>query len=150
MSSTFTAGPLKSALRWLSNTIQELAQVPQPKHHRSEESFGQRLARLRRLRGLTQRALASESGVSQRMIAYYETHDATAPGDAVASLARALKVPMDELLGLKPSASEAPSSTAELHLWRKFRDVQSLPDRKRRAVLRMVDEFLDGYSKKTA
>jgi hypothetical protein len=57
---------------------------------------------------------------------------------------------MDELLGLKPSAAEAPSSTAELHLWRKFRDVQNLPERKRRAVLRMVDEFLDGYGKKTA
>lgn len=124
--------------------------MPQSKNRRPEESFGQRLARLRRLRGLTQRALATESGVSQRMIAYYETHEATAPGDTVASLARALKVPLDELLGIKPVASEAPSSTAELNLWRKFRDVQNLPERKRRAVLRMVDEFLDGYSKKTA
>jgi transcriptional regulator with XRE-family HTH domain len=124
--------------------------VPQTKSRRSEESFGQRLARLRRLRGLTQRALAAESGVSQRMVAYYETHQATAPGDAVASLARALKVPLDELLGLKPAAPEAPSSTAELNLWRKFRDVQNLPERKRRAVLRMVDEFLDGYTKRSA
>jgi transcriptional regulator with XRE-family HTH domain len=124
--------------------------VPQSKARRSQESFGQRLARLRRLRGLTQRALAAESGVSQRMVAYYETHDATAPGDVVASLASALKVPLDELLGLKPAAPEAPSSTAELNLWRKFRDLQNLPERKRRAVLRMVDEFLDGYSKKSA
>ena len=41
----------------------------------SQENFGQRLTRLRKLRGFTQRSLASKSGVSNRMIAYYETHE---------------------------------------------------------------------------
>jgi transcriptional regulator with XRE-family HTH domain len=116
--------------------------VPQTKSRRSQESFGQRLARLRKLRGLTQRALAAESGVSQRMVAYYETHTATPPGDALAALSRSLDVSMDELLGLKASASEAPSSTASLHLWRQLREVEHLPDADRKAVLRFVEALV--------
>jgi transcriptional regulator with XRE-family HTH domain len=142
MSSPSTSHLLDSALRWLSISIQELSSVPQSKTRRSQESFGQRLARLRKLRGRTQRALATESGVSQRMIAYYETHTATPPGDAMAALARALDVPMDELLGLKASATEAPASTASLRLWRQLREVEHLPDADRKAVLRFVDALV--------
>jgi DNA-binding XRE family transcriptional regulator len=36
------------------------------------ESFGDRLARLRQAAGLSQRDLAAEVGISQRMVAYYE------------------------------------------------------------------------------
>lgn len=143
MSSASDLPALDSALRWLAFTIQGLDHVPHSKPRHSRESFGNRLARLRKLRGLTQRALSRESGVSQRMIAYYETRDATAPGDAVAALARALDVPIDELLGLKPAAPDAPSSTAEMRLWRKFRQLQSLPQSKQRIVLQLVDQLLD-------
>ena len=116
--------------------------MSQPKRLRSIESFDQRLARLRKLRGFTQRALASASGVSQRMIAYYETHSATPPGDTSAALAHALNVPLDELLGLKASATEAPASTASLHLWRQLREVETLPEADRKAVLRFVDALV--------
>ena len=108
----------------------------------SQENFGQRLTRLRKLRGFTQRSLASKSGVSNRMIAYYETHEFSPPGDALAAMARALDVTMDELLGLKATATEAPSSTTELRLWRQLREVEKLPDADRKAVLRFVDALL--------
>lgn len=117
--------------------------MPKSKSQRPQESFGQRLARLRKLRGYTQRVLATESGVSQRMIAYYETHTATPPGDALATIARALDISMDELLGLKASATEAPASTASLRLWRQFREIESLPEADRKAVLRLVDALVE-------
>jgi hypothetical protein len=77
------------------------------------------------------------------MIAYYETHAATPPGDALAAIARALDVPMDELLGLKASATEAPASTASLRLWRQFREVESLPEADRKTVLHLVDALVE-------
>jgi transcriptional regulator with XRE-family HTH domain len=126
----------------LSTTIQELSAVSQPTRRPSQENFGQRLARLRKLRGFTQRSLASKSGVSNRMIAYYETHEFSPPGDALAAMARALDVSMDELLGLKATATEAPTSTTELRLWRQLREVEKLPDADRKAVLRFVDALV--------
>ena len=116
--------------------------MPSPQRRSSQETFGDRLVRLRKLRGFTQRSLASKSGVSNRMIAYYETHEFAPPGDALAALARALEVPMDELLGLKATAIEAPSSTAELRLWRQLRQIEKLPDSDRKAILRYVDALL--------
>lgn len=35
-------------------------------------TFGQRLAQLRKARGFTQQELADETGLSRRMLAYYE------------------------------------------------------------------------------
>jgi transcriptional regulator with XRE-family HTH domain len=141
MSSISHASSLMPALRLLSASIQELPALPSKKRP-SQETFGDRLTRLRKLRGLTQRSLASKSGVSNRMIAYYETHDSAPPGDALAALARALDVPMDELLGLKASASEAPSSTSELRLWRQLRQIEQLSDSDRKAILRHVEALL--------
>jgi transcriptional regulator with XRE-family HTH domain len=146
MSSIFDVPSLMPALRLLSNSIQELPAVPSVPRRSSQETFGDRLARLRKLRGFTQRSLASKSGVSNRMIAYYETHEFAPPGEALAALARALDVPMDELLGLKASASEAPSSTSELRLWRQLRQIEKLPDADRKAILRYVDALLTKQS----
>ncbi len=46
--------------------------MPEIKNMNDEETAGQRLARLRIERGYSQRNLAKETGISHRMIAYYE------------------------------------------------------------------------------
>lgn len=67
-----------------------------PKAHRRKppettEGFGPRLARLRQARG-TQEELGTAVGLSNRMVAYYERHDAQPPGALLAPLAQALRV----------------------------------------------------------
>ena len=54
-------------------------------------------------RGLTQAELGTKVGASQRVIAYYESHEAQPPGAMLVDLAKALKATSDELLGLKPT-----------------------------------------------
>jgi transcriptional regulator with XRE-family HTH domain len=54
------------------------------------EGFGERLARLRKARGLTQAALGESVGLSQRMIAYYKAQGGQPPGPILPELARAL------------------------------------------------------------
>jgi transcriptional regulator with XRE-family HTH domain len=53
----------------------------------------------RKKRGLTQDGLAKLSGVSRRMIAYYETHHASPTVDMIAALAKALNVTIEDLIG---------------------------------------------------
>jgi transcriptional regulator with XRE-family HTH domain len=64
-----------------------------------KESFGQRFARLRKEKGLTQESLAKTLGVSSQAVSKWET-DASMPDIALLSpLSDALGVSIDELLG---------------------------------------------------
>ena len=61
--------------------------------------FGERLAALRKAAGFTQVELAAELGISQRMVAYYESPQAAPPANLLPAIATALGVSIDELFG---------------------------------------------------
>lgn len=104
------------------------------------ETFGQRLARLRRAAGYSQRALAAELKISQRMVAYYETQTEHAPTHLLPAIADALSISTDQLLGREPtSARKAP---ANRQLLRKLRLVETLPPRARAAVLEHIEALV--------
>ena len=69
---------------------------------RTLEGFGRRLKEIRQSRALTQQELGEQVGVSQRVVAYYESDDAQPPGALLVDLARVLEVTADELLGIEP------------------------------------------------
>ena len=105
-----------------------------------EESFGERLARLRKARGYTQTELGEILDLSQRMMTYYEREDGRPPAHLLGRMAEALGVSVDELLGLKPVADKpAPRNT---RLWRKLREIEKLPAGDRQAVIKLVDGML--------
>src|SRR5437763_1466762 len=80
----------------------------------TSEGFVSRLAELRQQRGLTQAELGTAVGVSQRVIAYYETESEQPPGALLADLAKTLRVSADVLLGLKPVKDGTSPNTARL------------------------------------
>jgi transcriptional regulator with XRE-family HTH domain len=143
MSSPFSVLVTIPALEWMRSTLTEL-DMPATKRRPSQEMFGQRLARLRKARGLTQRALSVASGVSQRMIAYYETHEATPPGHLLPGVAKALGVSLEELLGAKRLPSEPP--VVNVRLWKRVQKIEQLPPAARKAVLRVLDAYLAQYT----
>lgn len=119
--------------------------MPQPKPSFSSATFGRRLVSRRRAAGFTQQQLADKSGISRRMIAHYETQAAVPPGDVLSKLAEVLGVSTDELLGRRRQTldpQQVPQSTLEVRLWRKLRKIQKLPPSTRRAVLKVIDNFL--------
>ncbi len=81
---------------------------------RTVEGFGTRLAAIRQRRGLTQAELGTAVGVSQRVIAYYETESEQPPGALLADLAKTLRVSADVLLGLKSVKDGTSPKTARL------------------------------------
>lgn len=105
------------------------------------ESFGKRLARLRKTAGFSQRELAAELGISHRVIAYYEGETEHAPTHLLPQLAKALGVSADELVGLEKKTKKN-GRTQDTRLWRRFSQVEKLPPPKRKQIVQILDAFL--------
>lgn len=113
-------------------------QVVQPP---SDESFGQRLARLRREAGYTQKELGEEVGISQRVVAYYEGETQHPPTKLLPLLAKALGVSADTLLGLASTSRRSPPLKGRLA--RRLKAVEALPPAEKRQVALFIDALLE-------
>jgi transcriptional regulator with XRE-family HTH domain len=113
------------------------------------ETFGQRMARFRRDAGFSQRELAAELGIAQRMIAYYEKQTDHPPTNLLPRLSQTLGVSADELLGIeKPKPVR---NTKDTRLWRRFSQIEKMELHERRQVLQVLDAFIErGQLKKRA
>lgn len=99
-------------------------------------SFGQRLASVRKARGLSQRDLATLTGISNRMIAYYEAQSDRPPAAKLITLAETLKVSTDELLGIGTLHIKEPTNS---RLWKKLRVVETLTPKAQRQIVDFVE-----------
>jgi transcriptional regulator with XRE-family HTH domain len=119
--------------------------IPLARHdqmkERTLEGFGQRLKEIRQSRALSQQALGELVGVSQRVVAYYESDAAQPPGALLADLARTLDVTADELLGIEPLKEKASPKRARLR--KRLQRVEQLPAADQRAVLKFVDALVE-------
>lgn len=114
-----------------------------PRKKKQDASFGPRLTSIRKARGLTQVQLARTMGTTQRAISYYETDDGIPPAAAVIGLARALQVSADELLGLRaPKVERLKEDPETRRMWKRFRQVSTLPERDRKAVIRLINSLV--------
>lgn len=88
-------------------------------------------------------------GSSQRAISGYETVAEYPPTAVVVELAKVLKVSADELLGLKPPPKTARSKEdpETRRLWKRFQQVLSLPEKDRRAVIRLVNSLVSAKAR---
>lgn len=115
-----------------------------PKKVRPASAFGERLTALRKARGFTQVQLAGKIGSTQRAVSRYETVADRAPAPVLARLAQALGVSTDELLGVKRTrvAAGLSDDPEARRLWKKFQQVMALPEKDRRAVIRLVNSLV--------
>ncbi len=109
----------------------------------AQTDFGARMAELRKAAGYSQRELAAELGISQRMVAYYEGETDYPPAGILPDLARVLGVITDQLLGVKPVRSPRTKKPQDTRLWRRFKQVEKLPAKERRQLLQLIDAFLE-------
>jgi transcriptional regulator with XRE-family HTH domain len=109
--------------------------VAVPRKALPDESFGQRLARLRRARALTQAELGEKIGISRRNVAYYESQTSRPPAHVLDKIASVLRVSADELLGLRAIEGDAP---VNLRIWRRFRIIEDLTATERMVVWKFI------------
>lgn len=105
-------------------------------------SFGQRLASLRKAAGFTQIELAAELGVSQRMVAYYESPAATPPANLLPQIAAALGVSIDELFGVG-AKRRLVKQDGDSRLRRRLLAIEKLDVADKRQVLQVIDAFIE-------
>ena len=113
----------------------------------TDESFGRRLARLRKERGLTQVQMAEKVGIIQPLVADYERDKLRLNAEMICRFTKALHVTADELLGLKKAANEELFKTKgglSLKLVRRIQKIDCLPAAQQKAILRSIDLLLSG------
>lgn len=106
-----------------------------------DETFGDRMAKLRAKAGYSQRDLARETGISQRMIAYYEKQTKYPPTHLLPILSEALGASADELLGIEKSNGNR--TKKDMRLWRRFNQIEKLDAKEKRQILQLLDTFIE-------
>ena len=102
--------------------------------------LGSRIANLRKELGLTQVQLAETLGISQQMVASYEVGRRRIPVSMLPSLAQALKVQTDALLGNEPKVRSKRGPTPK---WQQqIEAIAQLPKAQQRFVAQILDTVL--------
>lgn len=107
----------------------------------SAETLGQRLARLRKEKGITQVELAKMLDTTQPVVSDYERGLLRLHGELIIQLAGILEVSADELLGLEQLQRAGPAR--DRRLARRLQAFDKLPKRDRDTLTRTVDAFLE-------
>ena len=102
------------------------------------------MAKLRNAAGYSQRDLARETGISQRMIAYYEKQAKYPPTHLMPILVKALGTSADELLGIKEVNTSGRKK--DMRLWRRFNQIEKMVSKEKRAVSELLADVPQTYS----
>jgi transcriptional regulator with XRE-family HTH domain len=113
----------------------------------SDETPGQRLARIRRERGFTQIELAEKTGLVQTLVSDYERGKLRLNADMILRLATALEVSTDDLL--QPAAPRESKITSRKVL-RRLERIEALQPAQQTVLLRTIDTFLEGAAAQSA
>lgn len=105
-------------------------------------AIGQRLASLRKAKGLTQIDVALALDITQTLISKYERGDLLIHGELIAEFARVLGVSADDILGIESRRAKPALPAVDKTLARRLAQLQALPRRDRDALLRTLDAFL--------
>jgi transcriptional regulator with XRE-family HTH domain len=101
--------------------------------------FGKRIAQLRKEQGLTQSQFGELLGVSQQQVASFEAGRRRVTIALLPTVARALGVSVEELLGVKPeNGKRGPTPKLQQQLER----ISRLPKARQRFVIEMLDTVL--------
>ena len=102
------------------------------------EKFARNLIALRKQKGFSQGELAKKTGMSKRMIAYYEVQGGEPPAHVLIALSKVLEISIDSLLGLKAIDDTTPK---DVRLWKRLIKAQDLPGKDRNVISTMIDSL---------
>jgi transcriptional regulator with XRE-family HTH domain len=110
-----------------------------------DESIGQRIARIRKARAMTQVELARRLDTIQGMISDYESDRRRLHAEMIVKVAQALSVSADELLGTKAQKGAA-NGAMSLRFTRRLNKLSELPPARQKFVLQTLDALLKSVS----
>lgn len=133
----------KSGFSLMRNTTTMIAQLPMSPDERAFfQTVGNRIARCRKDADLTQVQLADALGIPQPQLASYEVGRRRVPVSMLPRLARALAVPIEELIGEEGTAPAFSRRGPVSRVQQQLERIQQLPRAKQRFVMEMLDTVL--------
>lgn len=107
---------------------------------RQRPPFGERLRALRETAGLSQQQVADKLGMTQTAYAWWERNPVALRPDQLQSLAAALKVGVDELMGAAQSKKRGAGPVGKAR--RVFEAVSQLPRTRQQKILEVVEALV--------
>jgi transcriptional regulator with XRE-family HTH domain len=105
-------------------------------------ALGSRITAARQAAGLTQQELATKTGVTQRVIAYWEREAVSLRADQLDALADALRITADDLLGRAQPKTRATASGPIGKARRIFTAISKLPRRQQEKIFSILEPFI--------
>ena len=104
------------------------------------DTIGERVSRIRKSQGLTQKQLAEKMGIKRSLVTDYETGRLRLNGEVIVRFALALAVSADLILGL--SDSDALPQQPDLKVTRRLREIEGLPQHQKKSLMLTIDAYL--------
>lgn len=117
-----------------------ISRLKLPPIDQGKETLGQRLARIRKERGYTQKDLARKIGIIQSLVSAYERGQLRLTAEMTIRFATALEVSTDDLL--RPNGTKPLSRRPSLKVLRRMKQIESLPASQQAVVLKTIDAFV--------
>lgn len=106
-----------------------------------QTELSSRLRTLRKQRGISQAALATQTNVHFTQISRYERGESKPNADAITKLATALDTTVDYLMN-GTTGDVAENAGLEKEIISRFKEVQQLPSEEKRTVLSLLDAYI--------
>lgn len=114
-----------------------------------KNKLGTRIVELRKAKNWSQSELASQVGVSYAQIGRYETKGSQPPAAVLKKIADALDTTVDFLINGN-TEDKAKASLADAEVIRYFKEVDTLPQEDKSALLRVIGGFIRDVKTKQA
>ena len=111
---------------------------------RERTPFGQRLHTLREQAGLSQEQLGAKLGLSQRVYAYWERHPVALRPDQLLSLAEALNVSVEDLVGTNGKKKRRAGPTGKMK--QLFEAASRLPRSQQQKLAAVLEAFVNQHA----
>ena len=121
-------------------SIQQWTLKMAPEDRTYYEQLGQQIARYRKAQGLTQVQLAEILGIAQQTMAHYEGGRLRIAVSMLSPLAKALSVPVEDLINQAPAARKkrGPASIMQ----RQIEQIGLMPRAKQKFITEMLDALI--------
>lgn len=106
---------------------------------------GERIAEIRKSRGLTQENLAAIIGIARVTLADYERGRSRIYDEMIVRIAGALNVTTDRILGCKKQ--EEIKEIVSLRYTKRIREIEGMPEHDKRSILKTLDDLIKANKK---
>jgi transcriptional regulator with XRE-family HTH domain len=101
--------------------------------------IGTRIVSFRREKGFSQTDLAAKTGLTKRMISFYESRCEAIPINKLQRIAQALGIGLDELVNGNTNPTNLTTSRA---LLKRLETAKTLPEEKQKALIHVIDSMV--------